>query len=158
MAESKTLLEEDNVISLRTALVQDDGNSVGFRLMPAWLDSSIPRKRMSAPKNFEWVFSDFAYLYRHMRSTVEEVKLTCGLPCVDQDIKPLKFESPPEFKLRWADSGNTVALYLNGSPWAFIDEETHKGYSKGVLKPKAGSPSIGNQWDQKLFEKLFVAK
>jgi len=70
----------------------------------------------------------------------------------------MRFESPPELRLLWADSGNTVALYLNGEPWAFIDEETHKGYSKGVLKPAAPLPAMGNQWDQELFEKLFITK
>jgi hypothetical protein len=154
----KTLLEENNVISLRTAYVVDNGNLVGFQLMPAWLDSSIPRKRGLARKDFEWVLSDQSYLYRHMRSVTEEVELMSCFPCVEQAVKPMRFESPPELRLLWADSGNTVALYLNGEPWAFIDEETHKGYSKGVLKPAAPLPAMGNQWDQELFEKLFITK
>jgi hypothetical protein len=146
----KTLLEENNVISLRTAYVVDDGKLVGFRLMPAWLESSIPRKRGSASKDFEWVLSDQAYLYRHMRSVTGETELMNSFPCVEQGVKPMRFENPPEFKLLWADSGNAVALYLNGEPWAFIEEVTHKGYSKGIIKP-----TIGNLWNQELFEKIF---
>ena len=146
MSDSKTLLSEDNVISLRSAYVSDDGNIVNFHLLPAFLDS----------ENLEWVFSDRTYLYRHMRSPTEELKLMRGLPSVEQHLKPIKFETPPKLEFRWADSGNSVAVYLNGNPWAFIDEENHEGYSKGVLKPPAGSPAIANQWDQDLFEKLFL--
>ena len=67
-----------------------------------------------------------------------------------QGIRQMQFEKPPVFKLLWADSGNSVALYLNGEPWAFIDEKTHQGYSKAILNPK-----IGNLWNQELFETIF---
>ena len=73
---------------------------------------------------------------------------------MQQDVKPMAFEKPPEFRLLWTDSGNGVALYLNGEPWAIIDEHTHQGYSKGILKPSTGSV-IQNLWNQELFEKLF---
>jgi len=70
----------------------------------------------------------------------------------------MTFERRPEFKLVWTDSGNGVALYLNGEPWAFTDEETHQGYSKGVFKPElAHLPAVGNLWNQELFEKIFQA-
>lgn len=148
----RTLLEENNVISLRRAVVIDDGSSVGFHLMPAWLGSSIPG---SKPKGFDWVSQDFAYLYRHVKSLQEEEKLVRSINSWQQAIRPMRFEKPPIFKLLWADSGNTVALYLNGEPWAFIDEETHKGYSKGILKPVPHITAIRNGWDQELFEKIF---
>jgi hypothetical protein len=64
----------------------------------------------------------------------------------------MAFSKAPLFKLLWTDSGNGVALYLDGSPWAFIDEATHKGYSKGILK----SSSWDFPWSQELFENLFV--
>ena len=137
------LLEEDNVISLRTAMVIDDGNLVTFRLMPAGLQCSIPRKR--SHKDLECSLSEFAYLYRHPRSAAEERTFTGGsLPPPWNSwnwefwIKPLSFATPPALKLVWADSGNTVALYLNGEPWAFIYEETHKGYSKGLYEENYG--------------------
>jgi hypothetical protein len=146
----KTLLQEENVISLRTAFVVDDGSLVGFQLLPAWLDSSIPTQSGSSPKDFEWVFWYQTYLYRHMRTASGELDLMSGFPRVEQGVKPMKFECSPMLKLLWADSGNTVALYLNGEPWAFIDDESHKAYSKGILKT-----TVGNVWDQALFEKLF---
>ena len=62
----------------------------------------------------------------------------------------MAFEKPPELKLIWTDSGNGFALFLNGEPWAYIQEEYHCGFSKGILRP-----TIGNPWNQELFEKLF---
>ena len=77
-------------------------------------------------------------------------------PAIEQHIKPLLLAKPPEFKLLWTDSGHSVALYLNGEPWAFIHEATHEGYSKGILKPSVPylSPA-GKLWDQDLFEQTF---
>jgi hypothetical protein len=150
MNDTKTLLEEDNVISLRTAYVHDDGDVIAFRLLPAWLGSSIPGNK---PKGFDWVSQDSVWLYRHMRSASDEAKLVRGFPCMQQYVKPMVFENPPEFRLLWTDSGNSVALYINGEPWAFIDEQTHQGYSKGILQSK-----YNNAWNQELFEKIFVAK
>jgi hypothetical protein len=159
----RLLLEEDNIISLRTAMVTDDGNFVSFYLMPAWLGSSIPRKR--SHKDLESALSEFVYLYRHLRSPDEERALTSGsFPPPEFWIKPLSFVTPPALKLAWADSGNTVALYLNAEPWAFIYEETHESYSKGIYEQnhpafhpafiKRGSMG-GKPWNQYLFEKVF---
>ena len=144
------LLTEYNVISLRTALVMDNGSTVYFCLMPADLTSHVPEGRKSAPKDFDWVLEDSTWLYRHPRSADKEAALMHGCPVIEQGIKPLALATPPEFKLLWTDSGHGVALYLNGEPWAFIDEQTHRGFSKGIL-----SLPTGNSWDQKLFEKLF---
>ena len=141
MDDTQTLLEEDNVISLRTAIVLDDGNLVSFRLMPVSLDPS---------KDLRWVSLDRTWLYRHKRSDSEELDLKCDSPCVEQDVRPMVFEKPPEFRLLWSDSGHSVALHLHGEPWAFIEEETHKGYSKGILKL-----AVGNPWDQELFDRTF---
>ena len=55
-----------------------------------------------------------------------------------------------ELKLLWGESGHSVALYINGDPWAFIHDGEKDGYSKGIVSHKAGNP-----WDQKLFEKTF---
>lgn len=150
MKNARALLFEDNVISLRTAIVVDDGNIVGLQLLPACLDSSIPGTK---PKGFDYVLEDGTNLYRHQRSVSEEAKLMSSFAPVEQSVRPMTFKEPPEIKLVWADSGNGLVLYLNEEPWAFIDEETHKGYSKGVLKPDGGNP-----WNQELFEKIFGAK
>jgi hypothetical protein len=150
--DTKTLLEEDNIVSLRTAFVLDDGDLVEFRLMPVDLESLTPKERnWWAPKDFDWVSRDCTWLYRHIRSAVEEAKLMSGLSCVEKNVKPITFEKPPEFKLLWTDSGHSVALFMNGLPWAFIHEETHQGYSKGVL-----DPSSKKYWNEELFEKTFL--
>jgi len=70
----------------------------------------------------------------------------------EADIRMMAFTHPPELKLLWADSGHSVALFLDGQPWAFVDEDKNHGYSKGILRP-----TIGNTWDQMLFEKTFNA-
>jgi hypothetical protein len=85
-----------------------------------------------------------------MRLPSDELKLKDEFACIEKDVKAMSFKSSPRFKLIWSESGNSVALYLNEEPWAFIEEEQHKGYSKGILKPAAG-----NLWDQQLFEKIF---
>lgn len=147
----KTLLEEDNIISLRTAYVIDDGKLVGFRLMPAELDvSKAPGCDWHKPKDCQWYLQDQTYLYRHTKSPKEEEEMIIGFDSWQQSVKPMCFEKPPRFKLLWADSGNTVALYLNGEPWALIHEETREGYSKGLLKS-----DVGNPWSEELFRQIF---
>jgi hypothetical protein len=164
MNPARTVLVEDNIISLRTAIVFDDGVKVNFRLMPVCLDSAIPTSTGKAPKDYDWVSHDNCYLYRHVRSEDEEKGAACESPWVDQFVRPVRFENSPKIKLLWADSGNTVALYLDGEPWAFIYEETHTGYSKGVLEASAAmrflgmrSFPIGKPWDQQLFERIFIS-
>lgn len=151
----KTLLEETNVISLRTAQVYDDGKLVCFWLMPAWMESSIPGSHNAAQKT-DWLELDRAYVYRHGQPLAPGVELVKNSPWTfmlpERRVRPLKFEQPPELKFLWADSGNSVALFLNDEPWAFIDEGTQKGYSKGILD---SSRTMGLEWDQTLFEKLF---
>jgi hypothetical protein len=153
MHDPAILLREENVISLRTAFVRDDGDVVSFRLRLA----SIPRpigRSWWAPKDFEWVSQDSAWLYRHLRSPEQEEALMRIWPSTFQHgVKPLVFTAPPRFKLVWTGSGQGVALYLNGEPWAFIDERTHEGYSKGVLDPASGQP-----WNQSLFERIFASE
>jgi len=151
-----TVLKESNVISLRTAIVSDDGNRVSLRLMPVDVTSFFPEDGKWSPKHFEWVSQDSVWLYRHLRSDVDERELMNGPPCVDQDLKPLALTSRPAFSLVWEDSGHNVALYMNGAPWAFICELGHVGYSKGILVPQASRVRpLKHPWDQRLFEITF---
>lgn len=142
MNNDKILLKEHNVISLRTAVVIDDGSVVCFQLPPA--PSLIPtRQNVYKDEYMEWLNSFLTFLYQHIPPASGEKAL--------KNIRQLAFEKPPELKLLWTDSGNSVAVYLNGEPWAFIDENTQKAYSKGVLNSGGGTP-----WDQEVFEKTFV--
>jgi len=129
----KILLVQSNVISLRTAFVTDIGNLVEFSLNPADLASKVPKgRKWWAPKDFEWVLDDSVWLYRPLMSIADELKLKKDFPYyVDHGVKPISFELPPKFQLLWADSGHSVALYLNGEPWAFIDEASHQGVQQG---------------------------
>ena len=179
MTDVKTLLQEENPISFRSALVHDDGYTVGFRLMPPCPATAVPE-----PRKYE---SDSAYLYRRRRSIFARMALVprgvmqkqqFSLDCafrkkqgfwgwvvsiesrlvsisLEQGIRVMAFAHPPDLRLLWGDSGHSVALYLDGQPWAFIHEEKNHGYSKGVLRPSIGA---GNTWDQKLFEQTFIGK
>jgi hypothetical protein len=73
---------------------------------------------------------------------------------LERNIKVLEFAHPPELRLLWADSGQSVALFLNEEPWAFIHEEKNHGYSKGILTSAVGN--LGNPWNQELFERTFT--
>jgi hypothetical protein len=152
MSAYKEVFIEDNVVSLRTAAISDNGDFVIFRLTPAWLETAIPG---SWPRGTDWVSQDRVWLYRHLRSPAEEVKLARGIPCVQHNI--LAREAASEFKLLWSDSGHGVAIYVDGEPWGFTDERTHKGYSKGILR-RMSSKTMTSAWNQELFEKLFGEK
>lgn len=144
--ESKILLQEDNIISLRTALVIERDGVVALQLLPR---SMTEARNLHGSRLNEWLWSLLAYLYQDLTSTTQ-------VPI--RGIKHLKFEKLPELKLIWSDSGNSVAVYLNGEPWAFVDEKTKKAYSKGIQCStinSAWSPKVGNAWDQKVFENTF---
>lgn len=147
--DSKVLIEEHNIISLRTAFVVEFEGFVSLQLMPA--SSSMAAKQNVYKTEFaEWLKSFSTFLYQHLPPT-------SGMPV--RGIKHLAFAKPPELKLLWTDSGNSVAVYLNGEPWAFVDEKTKKAYSKGILSPAIVSPwsiPTGYPWDQKAFERTFM--
>jgi hypothetical protein len=147
----KVLIEETNIISLRTACVVEVEGCVALQLMPA--PSSMAEKQNAYKREFvEWLRSYQTFLYRLMPSASE---------IVDNHIKQLAFEKSPELNLLWTESGNSVAVYLNGEPWAFIDEKTKKAYSKGILNSNVGTPWSfnsrgGTHWDQQVFEGTFM--
>jgi hypothetical protein len=139
----KLLIEEHNVISLRRACVFEMDGIVSLQLLPA--PSSVPAKHLDARPYH-------TFLYQHPTSNSE--RSTSG-------IKQLRFDEPPTFKLLWADSGNSVVVYLNGEAWAFIDEHTQLAYSKGILISKLGKPwdqflnNAGNFWNEEVFDRTF---
>lgn len=146
MDNLRVLLCHENCISLRAAYIIDDGDIASLRL-----SSSDPGTVTGGPKvsRLEADLRDCTWLYRRLRSPIEEKKLMTSFPCIEHDVRPLMFEKDPAFELIWTDSGHGVALCLNGEPWAFVNED-HRGYSKGILKCGYASP-----WDQQLFEKVF---
>ncbi len=155
MAKTKRiLLEETNVISLRVGYISDRGELVSARLMPGWMESSVPSDTRKS--DISWVLKDSIYLYRNPRSE-EAAQLMAGSSWIEEYLRLMVFEKDPHFKLTWTDSGNGLAVHLNGEPWAFIDERTQQGYSKGILKPTPRHlSSVGNQWNQRLYETTFL--
>jgi len=175
MTDSTTLLHEENPISLRSAFVSDDGYFVTFQLLPRWLSTDVPGPR-------DYGKSDSTYLYRRRRPLLSRMMLSplgstqqqlfrWSLPsgrrrgfwdwighlgyrriCIslEDDVRVIEFIHPPQLRLLWAEPGHSVALFLDGEPWAFIHKEKNHGYSKGVLKP-----TVGNTWDQELYERTF---
>jgi len=140
--DGKTLIEEHNIISLRYACVVEVDGFVALQLMPAQ-SSMAAKQNVYKTEYWERLKAYYAFLYQHIPSASR-------IP--DSGIRQFAFEKPPKLKLLWTDSGNSIAVYLNGEPWAFIDEHTQKAYSKGVLDSKSGNP-----WDQKAFERTFVS-
>jgi hypothetical protein len=139
--KSRILIEEYNVISLRTAFVIDDGECIGLQLFPV-RSSLNPMPDPRSNECIDWLKRYSAFLYQHYHTQLNR----------HAGIKMLRFVKTPEFEILWSDTGNSVAVCLNGEPWAFIDEQTEKSYSKGVL-----AYSTGNPWNQELFEKGFQA-
>lgn len=178
--DTKTLLTQSNPISLRTAFVQDDGRSVSLILMPRRASfSSESESRADCVTLYQHKTSRFSkFLYLLGIRTINEggaerfrqQVLKNRRPSEDGVFKKwysqlihrsfllsfyrsereMSFAEPPKFSLLWADSGNSVAVLLNGEPWAFVCEEKNDGYSKGILKPEHE-----NCWDQELFDKIF---
>lgn len=145
------LFSEENIISLRTAFVGESQNLIALRLKPATRVSSLsPRKSWRATAASKRGLEDFVWLYRRPLSASDELSLERGPPCVAQKFKAVSFETDPQFTLRWTDSGEGVVVYINGEPWAFIDESNRRGYSKGMI-----DAYFGNQWNQELFESIF---
>jgi hypothetical protein len=145
------LLRESNVISLRTAMIRDGERGAFFGLLRADPAFEIPKGRTwVAPKDFDWAEQDCVWLYRHTKLPSDQEKMPVQRRWWDRYLMPLEFEKPPEFKLHWADSGNSVALYLNARVWAFIEETTHLGYSKGIIDPQSR-----NVWNEELFRQTF---
>jgi hypothetical protein len=152
--EGKTLIEEHNIISLRTAFIIDVDGSVALQLLPA--ESSMSTEQnIYKTEYWEWLKAYYAILYQHTPSA-------SGM--LIRGIKQMAFEQPPKLKLLWTDSGNSVAVYLDDEPWAFIDESTQKGYSKGVLNSENKASwwhktYHGTEtWDQNVFKKTFFPK
>ena len=171
---TRVICREENLVSFRVALIMDDGYILSFFLLPRPA-SSIPNSGDDLRSAHTFLYrrkrSVFARICGPRLGAVSRDLLRLSLSCnankglrkwlgyfgyrailtsQEKDIRPVTFDKTPEFKLLWSDSGNSVALYLNGEPWAFIRQDNDEGYSKGVLRPTIGKP-----WNQELFEKTF---
>jgi hypothetical protein len=106
-----------------------------FSLSPADLAAKMPKgRKWYRPQDFDWMSEDRVLLYRNAMPADDEGTPSTKFSSLEPIVRQMSFERPPEFKLLWADSGQSVALILNGDQWAFIDETSHSGFSKGLLK------------------------
>jgi hypothetical protein len=146
---TKQLSEQENIISLRRAVVQDDGSLVDMLLMLADEDLLKTAGKPLRPKDLDWIRESCTYLYRHPTSPEDEKEMLQSCSSWQRGVRQMRLETPPAIDFLWSESGHTVVLCLDGEPWSFIDEETRKGYSKGVIQPAAGEP-----WSQRIFDKI----
>jgi hypothetical protein len=150
--KGSVFIEEHNVISLRTACVSEVEGVVFLQLLPA-PSSVVPTPSVYKSGYAEWLRSYQIIMYQTRPSNMKPLS----------GVQGLRFSMPPKFEFLWTDTGNSVAVYLNGEPWAFIDEHSLKAYSKGVINSSIGAPwrqsiNVGNFWDQNVFEKTFANK
>lgn len=148
-------IEEENIISLRRAYVMEMDGIINLSLTQE-SSSFVQRPKIHSAEFQDWIKTHSAFLYQQVSTNSKT--LIWGL-------KRLKFETLPKFKLLWTDSGNSVAVCLNDEPWAFLDENTQKAYSKGIMADEEMNPwyrdytkaaKSGNPWHQKQFETTFA--
>jgi hypothetical protein len=140
------LFSEENIISLRTAIVQENEDRISLFLAPR-------PESFATPDSRNYLKHDVVWLYRRRRSFLGELLVRIHRYSLDKDIRIEPFATIPRLNFEWADSGNSVAVFLEGIPWAFIHEAKNHGYSKGILRP-----TVGNPWNQALFEATFTTE
>lgn len=151
----RVFVEEGNVISLRRAYVMEVDGVVSLSL--SMEESSFAQQpKVHTSEYQDRLKTHSAYMYQYARTDSQ-------MPI--WGLRFFKFEVPPKFKLLWTDSGNSVAVYLNDEPWAFVDEYTQKSYSKGIMSDHEMNPwyrdyvktaKVGDPWNQKQFETTFA--
>jgi hypothetical protein len=58
---------------------------------------------------------------------------------------------PESLSIQFSQDGNSVAVFLRGSPWAFVIGDQERGYSKSISE--AGP--FGFPWDEQLYQQHF---
>lgn len=141
------ILFSDNIISLRTAVFEDDGVVGTLVLLPPEPDR---RPDGHLHRSVCWV-------YRRRDSLIEESaqpKLREWKPeCVFENLQPMNIRLDPTIAFLWSDTGNSVAVVVDGQPMGFISEHKHCPFSRGEKAP----PVNQNLWDEEAFQKLFRA-
>ena len=140
--KGRIIFSEENIVSLRTAIVLEDDDIISLFLTP-------PPHRLAASGTRNYARHDYVWLYRRKQSFFAEVLIHLRRS-VKRNIKAKSFAKIPRMGFKWSDSGDSVAIFFDGIPWAFINENKDRGFSKGVLKS-----AVVNPWNQELFETLF---
>ncbi|PYJ83790.1 MAG: hypothetical protein DME22_14860 [Verrucomicrobia bacterium] len=137
----------ENVISLRTAVFDDDGVLGTLVLLPP-----DPDRRPDGH-----LHGSVCWVYRRHPSLVEGNAKAClkkhQNACVFENLKPLRIRLDPDVRFLWSESGQSVAAVVDGEPMGFISEHKHCPYSKSEKTP----PVNQNPWDEDVFRRLFPA-
>jgi|SRR5213082_804759 len=137
----------ENVISLRTAVFEDDGVLATLVLLPPDPDR---RPDGHLHRGVCWVYRRHPSL--HSTSAKASLKKHTG-STVFENLRPLKIGLDPEVSFLWSESGHSVAVVVDGEPMGFISEHKHCPYSKSEKTP----PVNQNPWDEDVFRRLFPA-
>src|SRR3974377_2355444 len=111
---AKTLVSETNPISHRSAVVIDNGSEVFLFITPR---SALG----SGPLDFDETC--LAWLYRHPGAKAELDH--------QKGLREVSSQETPVIVLLWDHTGQSVAVLINGEPWAFVRPDYKKGFSKG---------------------------
>jgi hypothetical protein len=133
-------LAEENVVSLRTVCFSDDGMLGFLFLVPPQPD----------PRPDGHLFSNVCWVYKRNRSLMERLRGCYGRrrdASILRQLKTTRIRTSPEIRFLWSETGQSVAVLVDGEPMAFIAEGKYHGYSKALR-----TPGLGNTWDEDLFQ------
>lgn len=134
---------EENIISLRTAYFWDDGVMGTLVLLP--------------PVSDRWaegqIHGDVCWVYKRRRPLLSRLK-GCyrrhESASVLREMKAGTVSEYPEIEFKWADTGHSVAVLVDGVALGFIAESRANSCSKAFVKQ-----GNSNHWDEELFQRTF---
>jgi hypothetical protein len=145
------LLKDLHPVSQKAACVNEWNGLVQLQLTSRPRATEPERKYESAltswlfRKKYSWLRE--LVLVTQMTPLKRVIRVKRGIEAFIK-VRPLK--DGLMFSLRWSDDGESVAVLLEGEPWAFVTPRFPRGCSKGQL-----NEFVGNTWNQKLYDQLF---
>ena len=144
MAIEHIHIEDENVISLRTAAFDDDGIIGVLHLCPR---SEKTRDDSHLYKSFCWVYKRRSKLVFKLSRQYRNHKLKH----IFSQLREMAIPLSPDIRFLWSEDGMSVAVLIDGEPLGCFIETKFHGYSKSVLPGSA----LGNAWDEELFKTVF---
>jgi hypothetical protein len=134
-------LQDENIISLKTALFQDTG-------YVAWM--------LFLPEQEDFGRKEPGYCCLFRRHISEEnvgliEKLLGKNFSLWTQLEDFDVPFPPRVEFLWSENGQSVAAVVEGQAIGFIAEGQQRGYSRSIRKWSG----LANAWDEKLFRELF---
>lgn len=139
---NEIFLKEQNQISRRFCILDDDGKSCWFYL--------------TEPDDGKYVADAFAYnrIDPIPKSQIKEYREGPPPICKTHASINAQIENPypNQFIFIWSTDGESVALLKGNNPIAMIIDAKKYGYSKGI----AVSGPWGHPWNQAIYDKNFA--